>query len=907
MRLQQLQIKNFISIKKASIDFEQLNDGVFLISGPTGSGKSSMLDAIHWALFGKTLSSNRAAITKEIRSTYAPAGEDTVVTLSFNQDKVDYKVIRTLKKDGGTSVQLFVPGKIYDKVKEANEQLEKIIGLTVKQFDQMVMLEQGNFSKFLLADSKTRAEILRDIFDTQLFKDIELRFKDKCNDLKSTILASSELEQSLLQGEMLETVESAIILTAETIETEQSRLTELRKRNDDIQKMLPDMVAYDQERAVYQKAQAELEQLESLKPEVDELYRKRDLFTAYASILDWYDEYHRVSEELKKSEEEAEDYKCRIAGVVVDDELSAKVAELQKQQAELTNTLGLFSQIERYESQISEHSGAMDELVSKQTSLRASIAAVEEAKDNLKARLEARQKYETDKESVLARDKERAQIQRDIAALEVFIDSNKIVYSQLLASKLVSMSEEGVCPICGAPYTPDHVESSLDSGSMDLKQRELETKKNQLEGLRVRLEELPQLPEPECKEAANLADLTAQWNDCVSRYNDWKNQLYNVDGEIKTLEGSLSTARNELERLQPEVAGKNKAEIEQEVERVSAQYSELWSKVDDNEMAKRTRNLLEGYLKSVQDKIGKLGEKLEQLKSSPDYRAPEDEDYINATSNRDVIEDYRVNINTYLYKIQQYEMLRGNLLSVTEPVNPHPGYTVESCKQLITDTNIGIEEAIQRISDAQNSLTSRKELVKRVRDLRQEREKNTKSYDEHSYIYNLISGKNSSKISFETFVLHRQLEWILQSSNQYLHTLSAGQFELQVRWESSSGRTQGGLEITITDHFTGSTRPAQTFSGGELFMLSLSLSLGLMTAIDSLFTTRDLNLLFCDEGFGTLDQDCLSRTLLTLRELKNIKMVGIISHVQELIDTIPQGFLVEKTATGSKISMFRNI
>lgn len=126
MRLLKLQIKNFISIKQASVDFEDLNDGVFLISGPTGSGKSSMLDAIHWALFGKTLSSNRAAVTKEIRSTYAPSNEDTVVTLTFNQDKVDYKVIRTLKKDGGTAIQLFAPGIIYDKVKEANERLERL-------------------------------------------------------------------------------------------------------------------------------------------------------------------------------------------------------------------------------------------------------------------------------------------------------------------------------------------------------------------------------------------------------------------------------------------------------------------------------------------------------------------------------------------------------------------------------------------------------------------------------------------------------------------------------------------------------------------------------------------------------------------------------------------------------------
>lgn len=907
MRLQKLLIKNFISIKRADVDFEELNDGVFLISGPTGSGKSSLLDAIHWALFGKTLSSNRAAVTKEIRSTYAPANEDTVVTLTFNQDKIDYKVVRTLKKDGGTAVQLFAPGIIYDKVKEANEHLEKIIGLTVKQFDQMVMLEQGNFSKFLLADSRTRAEILRDIFDTQLFKDIELRFKDKCSDLKNTILNSTELEKSLLQGELLETVESAITLTSETIKEEQARLDELKKRKEDAQNILPAMIQYDQEYAAYQKAQRELEQLEQLKVEVEALYVKRDIFTQYAGILEWYASYNQIKTDLEKAKSEESDYKKRIAGVVVDEELSGKVAALQQRQTELDNQLNVFSQIDRYQGQLTDYDKELTELTAQQSSLKESITAVEETKTTLRSRLETRQAYDKAREDVLRRDKERAQIQSDITTLETFIDSNKVAYTKLLANKLVSMSEEGVCPICGAPYTAEHAAQEADGSSMDAKQRELEAKKNQLEGLKVQIEKLPQLLEPECTESASFADLTAQWNDCMSRYNGWSSQLYSVEGRIKTLEGSITSAKNEIARLEPEVAGKDRNTIEQEADAVKTEYSELWAKVDDNEMAKRSRNLLEGYLKSVQDKIQKLTEDFNNAKTHPDALDDNSPELKDALAHSADVDDYKVHLNDYLYKIQQYEMLRDNLMSVAEPVNPHPGYTRARCESLIDEANIGIEEAISRISDAKNALDARKELVKRIKDIRMERDKNTAAYDEYTYLYNLLSGKNSSKISFETFVLHRQLEWILQSSNQYLHTLSAGQFELQVKWESSSGRTQGGLEITITDHFTGSTRPAQTFSGGELFMLSLSLSLGLMTAIDSLFTARDLNLLFVDEGFGTLDSDCLSRTLMTLRDLKNIKSVGIISHVQDLIDTIPQGFLVDKTATGSRVRMFKNI
>ena len=907
MRLQKLQIKNFISIKQASIDFEELNAGVFLISGPTGSGKSSMLDAIHWVLFGKTLSSNRATVTKEIRSTYAPATEDTVVTLTFNQDKIDYKVIRTLKKDGGTAVQLFAPGIIYDKVKEANERLEKIIGLTVKQFDQMVMLEQGNFSKFLLADSRTRAEILRDIFDTQLFKDIELGFKDKCANLKQTILNSTEIEQSLLHGEMLETVQSQIILTAETIKEEKARLDELKAKHKAAEDMLPDMVAYDQQYVVYAKAQKELEQLDALKSEVEQLYKKRDIYMAYATVLEWYASYNKTKQEYDKCVADEADYQKRIAAVVVDEELSGKVSSLKTRQSELTAQLDAFAQLARQKEQLTSYYKEVARLADEKASLDAGLATVEEVKDKLQVRLDTRREFDLKKAEVIERDKTRARIQQDIDEFELFIESNKSIYSNLLARKLLDMGEPGICPICGAPYTDEHAAVEASGSSIDAKQRELETKKNQLEGLRVQLDSLPILPEPECTEATPYSDLITQWNTTTTRYNDIKSKLYDVDKKLASLTGASEAAKKELANSELKVANLVEAELQPELDRVNAEYSELWAKVDDNEMAKRSRNLLEGYLKSVQDKMSTLKVELGRLQALPDAKSENDAELKAALAHAAQVNDYRVHINDYLYKIQQYEMLRDNLMSVEEPINPHPGHTAASIKQLITDTNIGIEEAVRRMAEAQNTLDARKELVKRVSDIRTERTKNTKAYDQHVYLYNLLSGKNSSKISFETFVLHRQLEWILQSSNQYLHTLSAGQFELQVKWESSSSRTQGGLEITITDHFTGSTRPAQTYSGGELFMLSLSLSLGLMTAIDSLFTARDLNLLFVDEGFGALDQECLSRTLLTLKNLRNIKSVGIISHVQELIDTIPQGFLVDKTASGTKIKLFKNI
>ena len=900
MKLQKLKIKNFISVRSAEIDFEDLNDGVFLISGPTGSGKSSMLDAIHWVLFGKTLSSNRAAVTKEIRSTYAKSTEDTIVTLTFVQDKVDYKVTRTLTRAGNTTVQLVCPGKIYDKVKEANEMLENIIGLSVKQFDQMVMLEQGNFTKFLLADSRTRAEILRDIFDTQLFKDIELRLKGRTDDLKNTLVSSAELERGILQGEMLETIQSKITLAADTLQEENNRLTEFKKKQENLQAKLPGLLQYEQAFAVYQKAQNELEELNRLKPEIEGLYAKRQTFNDYADMLSWYDWLVHLRDELKSCTESEADYQRRMASITVDDSLSVQLYDLQAKITQLNGTLASFRLVEDTEQEVKSARNSLAEALVRKDVLTGRIESESTERESLVQRLETRKEYDRKQQEIAEWAQTRQAVLKKIEEQQQYLDSHKDVYATVLTQKLLDVSPDGVCPICGAPYTAEHkaAESAAEIQQYENAQELLATNKADLANI-------PEFVEPECLEALSVSSLNGRLTECVSCLRADTDELNSLNSRIIGLETTIKNLDEQYVLLKKNVLDKTREEVQAELTAVETAYAEVTSKVDENEMAKRSRNLLEGYLNGVCEKKADLERQIrEHLASSNaiDETSPE---LRKALNHRADIDDYRVHINDYVYRIQHYEMLHNNLMSVEEPVNPYPEFTTESCKQAISDAGISIQESIQKISEIQANRSAWIETVKRIEDMRKERDRLQKTYEQVSYVYNLLSGKNSAKISFETFVLHRQLEWILQASNQYLNTLSAGQFELIVRWEAASGRAQGGLEITITDRTTGSTRPAQTFSGGELFMLSLSLSLGLMTAIDSLFTTRDLNLLFVDEGFGTLDQECLSRTLMTLRDLRNIKMVGIISHVQDLIDTIPQGFKVEKTVTGTKITMFK--
>ena len=242
-------------------------------------------------------------------------------------------------------------------------------------------------------------------------------------------------------------------------------------------------------------------------------------------------------------------------------------------------------------------------------------------------------------------------------------------------------------------------------------------------------------------------------------------------------------------------------------------------------------------------------------------------------------------------------------MSAVEAPKKVADITELECQGMINKLNDSITELVRTIAGIDNAVDNDKKLIAEVEEIKAKKATLLPKHKEYKYIHDQISGKNTAKLSLENFVLHRQLEWILETSNRYLATLSNNQFALNIRWEST-GRSQGGLEISILDRLSGKSRPAQTFSGGELFQLSLSLSLGLMSSINSLFGGLNIDMLYVDEGMGTLDNESLNRVLSTLNGLKNISTVGIITHVQEVIDSIPQGFLVDKGLQGTTIKQF---
>lgn len=893
MKLLTLQIKNFISIKESTLDFSKFKPGVFLISGPTGSGKSTILDAIHWAFYGVTLNQNRNQVHKTIVSDYALPKEDAKVTLKFIQEDTTYTIVRTINRDGNTTIKFTTPDMIYDKIREGNAAIEKVIGLNSKQFDQMVMLEQGNFSKFLLTDSKDRASLLRNVFDTQLFQNLEQRMKVKVDTLKQELDNIGTLEQTFLAGQSLESIKSRIATSETDLQDANNRVDEYNAEITNLQAMLPELHNYESQRQAYERAQDELRRLDNLKPHIDKILENKAYVDKYKHTIELYDKSVAINTEINDARVKVKELETELwhikAEPATDAELQALKDELSakttlKLQVQVKSNLN--KELAEVEANIATCTQCIDSLNTEITDLRAEY-------DELNHKITERKEYDTEFYKYTEKLKDIKDKETKLHKVEEEFTEAEPQYIAALKSHLLELCPQGKCPICNSDYT-----ATVETASTNISFEQLQQLKTEREAIKLWLNANSTVEEPTCTIAESVTDLNTKLRKIDTSGRNKTVELQRLQQSLNTYTNSKTVITTKLSAL-VDVPDTIEGDIDAEVLALQDKINDTETKVKAYKEAERQKISVKSSIttwKTVitnkQDEAKKHGVNLNSAV------------YEEGLEYRELISDYEKNRDKYTAEVERYNKEREQLLVVEEPVCVH-NMSVLECNDKIGKLNGLIQEAIRTVESIKNTVESDNKLIENIENLHKRRDEILPVYKEMSYIHTQISGKNKYKLSLENFVLHRQLEWILDTSNQFLSTLSNNQFRLDIRWEST-GRSQGGLEISIFDNTSGKSRPAQTYSGGELFMLSLSLSLGLMSSIDTLFSGLDLDVLIIDEGFGTLDTECLSRVLNTLQSLKNIATVGIISHVQELIDTIPQGFLVDKTVTGTTIKQFLN-
>ena len=893
------------------LDFETLgSSGLYLITGDTGAGKTTIFDAITFALFGEASGDNREPAM--LRSKYARPEDPTYVELTFSYDGKEYTVKRNPEyeraKARGTGVtsqkaevQLTYPdGRVVAKQKDVENGIREIIGLNREQFSQVSMISQGEFRRLLQADTRERQKIFRDIFGTGLFLTLQKQLKEKAGEVQNLRdQAKRSIEQyiggivcgedSLLTPDVrkardgqlpitdvVELLEKLLTEDRDTQAELETQLSNTEKQLELVNTQLSQAEAYqaaktslaDSEAAELQKAaqlkqaQAQLAVAQATIPEQEELGKK---ITEIDLLLPSYDELNAKANTLVKKERE-----LKAAAASQDKALNRKTA--------LTDEIAVL----KAEQKSLENTGAEKE---KLTAQRQQFAERKSLFHALIVHID-----ELDEQRILLRQKQNAYLAAAAESLRLgqeYEAKNRAFLDEqagIIASTLVPGMP---CRVCGSTIHPNLAVISEHAPT------EADVKK-----AKKAYEQAQKTTEEASGEASKQNGIVSSTEEAIGKEIDLLMAGTALDDareaaryQESSLAGQIRDLNTQLRDIESKVA--RKAELDDFIPKKEASLTDAEAALT---AAKEQIAALTASVDSLNKQIGELKEKL----TFADKAAAEAEKkalQVRLTTLKNALRDAESALN------------RGKegLAAIRA--------TIEQLRKQLSD---GTEADVAELTAAKKSLSGGKSVITakqkvvhtRITTNQTARKNISKKSDEmaaleeqYAWMNTLSETANGTlpgkeKIMLETYIQTTYFDRILERANIRLRKMSGGQYDLKRRRTASSIRGQSGLELDIVDHINTTERSVNTLSGGEAFLASLALALGLSDEVQ-MSTGIRLDTLFVDEGFGSLDSEALSKAYNTLAGLtEGNRLVGIISHVAELKERIDRQIVVTKDRSG---------
>ena len=847
------------------IDFEKLQGRhLFLICGPTGAGKTTILDAMCYALYGKT-SGDRTG--EKMRSDYADSSERTEVIFDFMLGDKTYRATRSPaqmvdKKRGSgqtlaamqASLSELEDGKEINTLRTGIEEAAgKLIGLNADQFCQVILLPQGDFRKLLVAKADEREAILKQLFKTQRFSDFKDRLKDRLDAKVREKMEKQTREDQILSSsgatdekQLSQMVEEAGKELKEAQDIVKSREKESNEFREVYQKETALMGHFTElEKALKQDAALKNEEgrMKEMEASLSLIRSARELAPYFVQLDGITREGKQEAVKLKTARADMETYSK------LNETLEKRIQELdamkEKREEERKTAL------------------KMQDLVPKAKLYGAAVQALKNAKNALSRAEEETKRLQAAAEAARkARDEQK---EKADAVRKSYIEGQAF----LLAEEL----EDGVpCPVCGAIHHPAPARGGDNVAKAE------DVKRAQKEYERA--------------SAAYDRANDAKEKHSTGAYAKAVSDHAKADAQMKTLEEIPEAYRDpkyleaESTRLLTDIR-----KWEQDKETAAAQLRKAGADLSASQAAcrnaeERREELVKKYretesvLKEASDKAG--FQSLDECKEW--YKKKDTEESVRKT-----LEQYRADRKSTEERIKAEEQEtagkeRPDMLALNE-----------KSKALQDQLKKASERAAalkERTETLQKAVSDARAIEKELEDLRKEEGLIRGLYD-------LTSGKKT-RITLERYVLGTLLDDVANAANLRLLSMSRRRYSLH-RMTDESGLGKGGLSLEVSDSFTGRSRPANTLSGGETFLASLSLALGLADVVQSRQGGVRLDTMFIDEGFGTLDPDSLNSAMNTLIDLQNTgRMVGIISHVPELEERIDARLRVTPAEKGSK-------
>ena len=877
---------------KVSIDFTKLGEnGIFLITGDTGAGKTSIFDAISFALFGEVSGSNRPI--QSVRSDFAEIDAETLVELEFMHKNKRYKILRNpsyekpKKKGEGFTKKTADASLEYDDVviagiKNVDAKIEEILGINAKQFKQIAMLAQGEFLKILFAESKDRTEIFRKIFDTNIYNSISRKLKER--------LKENEEKLNSLKNRFVTNIANILWDETNILEITAKELNEVDIENI-LEKLKEELENNKKENIQIEEVIKKLEK--EIKQEDEKIKKQEELNTK----IDNYNLLLKEKEVLKNQEKEIDILKIKIEQnqkikeVVKPKEENVinqkeNIKNIEKELANLNNLIELGNKKEK------EHHEKIDK-VNKIGEIYKEYNNCDEIKTKLLEKANKLKRIEDLEIEKAKQVKEYDKLENEYKLMNNdYIEKENEFFKEQAGIIAEKLKENKPCPVCGSIVHPQIAKKStsvLTKEELDKLKKKLEDKQKE-KGLKqeecIKINTAITNLIEETSENKEEFNLELEKENIKEKFNNNKIKL---DTYIKELEANYNTITGNKLNLSNFEYDKFKDEI---VENINKEKSNLVKNKalgeEKNKQLQELKNKLQELEKEYNKAIVDLG-----FSSEEDYKKiliPEEK----SKEILNYIENHKTKVTANNTKIQELE----------KDVNQKEKIDISEQKEKLNNMKNELENQRKIEINIKGKLDNNnriyKLLIANSKELK-EKIKDVGTYEELSRTANgTLYGKK--RIEFEQYVQGAYFDMVIIEANKRLAKMTENRYELVRKEEPEKISDKVGLDLEVKDNYTGKKRDVKSLSGGEAFKAALSLALGLSDIIQSYSGGVVVDTLFIDEGFGSLDTESREQAINTLSLLiDNNKLIGIISHVTELKERIDKKIIVTKTNDGSKI------
>ena len=858
---------------RTEIDFSVFGeDGLFLIAGDTGAGKTTIFDAISFALFGEASGGRERRKSKSFRSDYAAPGAETYAELVFAHRGAEWLVrrnpeyVRPMKNREGTTTQAagaFMKNleteEIWDGVTAVNDKIYELLCLTQDQFTRTVMIAQGDFLKILNASSDERKDLFRKLFGTGIYESVQQKLqemngdcKKEMDDLKNRVVIAAaridpepefpEREFILLHrkdAEYAEEIAGCLERLTDAENNERGRVN--REKNE---------AAEQAERLV-----AALERGKAVNAEFDALA------AAESGLKRLLDEEAAVKEEEqrlsagRRAQELAPDEALILSG---EKELKQQEKELKDAAEALAGAEKALPAAEKkLEEAVARLPGA-DKLLSDAEQLSACVPVLKG--------------LETKRKKIVAAEKELAALLKKSSEADAAYTAAKEGYYRSRAGSLAAELKEGEpCPVCGST---SHPRPAKDTG------------------------------ETVTREDMERAD----------------RERRRADGELKDAEKALSALRasagEDLGRLAEQGVKENETPRGLQ-ERADGMRKEAMGRREAKDAAEREMNGLRILMEKSRDaaergekRLGELRREEEELKGRFAEKLAlalfaDEEAYRAAKMTRQDMLDAEKRIREYG---ERRKSLSDRAAELKEKLVSAQRFDLEDTEKRLKEWKGRSRAAEEEEKTLVKRLAMHGDALKEIRDVLKQRKRKEETWAAVRDLYNccagIAGGSGRPKLTFEAYVQQYYFKQVVAAANRRLTVLTDGLFVLRCREVAADRVHQSGLDLDVLDRGTGQWRDVSTLSGGESFLASLALALGLSDVVQGRSGAVRMEAMFIDEGFGSLDDNAIRNSLNTLNGLAGGKrLIGIISHVHDLEERIDRQIVVTKTLRGSGVTV----